>query len=128
LKIGAIPGHHGDAPAVAHRIDHGGRQIFFSGDMDETGLDKLEKLASGASLLVFNSAVLDPPNAPPFLYRYHSPPADGGRAASTAKVSALLLAHLSPATDLKRQDVEKSIRASFSGRVIFAEDKMTTEP
>ncbi|WP_374547441.1 MBL fold metallo-hydrolase [Rhodoblastus sp.] len=128
LTIRAISGHHGDAPAVAYRIDYGGKQIVFSGDMDEKGLDNLRKIASGASLLVFNSAVLDPPKAPPILYSFHSPPGAIGRVAAEAKVSAVLLAHLSPATEQNRQEVEDSIHASYSGPVRFAEDKLVTRP
>jgi ribonuclease BN (tRNA processing enzyme) len=128
LMISAIAGHHRDAPAIVYRIDHGGKSIVFSGDMDPKGLDNLRKIAKDASLLVFNSAVLDPPNAPPILYTLHSPPAAIGRVAADANVGALLLAHLSPATDQGRAEVERSIRSSYSGSVTFAEDGLCTKP
>src|SRR5882757_7228685 len=32
LLIQAVAGHHGDAPAVIYRIDHGGKSVTFSGD------------------------------------------------------------------------------------------------
>ena len=35
---------------------------------------------------------------------------------------------LSPATDLNRREVEASIRASYAGPVIFAEDKLRIAP
>src|SRR5580700_1781528 len=38
LKISAIPGHHGDAPAIIYRIEYQGRSIVFSGDIDASGL------------------------------------------------------------------------------------------
>lgn len=128
LKISAIAGHHGDAPAVAYRIDDAGKQIVFSGDMDEKGLANLRKIAQGSSLLVFNAVVLDPPESPPVLYGYHSSPSDVGRVAADAKVSALLLAHLSPQTDHRRPDVMNSIRNFYQGPTIFAEDKLTSRP
>jgi ribonuclease BN (tRNA processing enzyme) len=41
LVIRAIPGHHRDAPSVIYRIDHAGKSITFSGDIDAEGLDNL---------------------------------------------------------------------------------------
>ena len=58
--ITAIAGHHRDAPSIIYRIDHSGKSITFSGDIDPEGLANLRKIAQGTSLLVFNSAVLDP--------------------------------------------------------------------
>src|SRR5262249_21286539 len=55
LKLRAIRGHHGDAPAVIYRIDYRGRSIAFSGDIDRQGWAALQTLAEGANLLVFNS-------------------------------------------------------------------------
>lgn len=128
LIIRAIPGHHRDAPAVIYRIEHGGKSITFSGDIDAKGHDDLKTIAAGTSLLVFNSVVLDPPAAPPILYTLHTAPADIGRIAEAAGAQALLLAHLSPATDQKRDEVEASIRRSYPGPVTFAEDKERVVP
>jgi hypothetical protein len=38
LRISAVAGHHRDAPAVVYRIDHAGKSITFSGDIDASGL------------------------------------------------------------------------------------------
>lgn len=123
LIVRAIPGHHRDAPAVIYRIEHGGKSITFSGDIDSKGHDDLKTIAAGTSLLVFNSVVLDPPKAPPILYTLHTAPADIGRLAAESGVKSLLLAHLSPATDQNRTEVEASIRRSYAGPLRFAEDK-----
>lgn len=128
LVVSAIAGHHSDVPAVVYRIDYHGKSIVFSGDMDVNGLENLRRIAKDASLLVFNSAVLDPPKAPPILYTLHSPPSAIGQAAGDAKVGALLLAHLSSATDENREEVEKSLRAAYSGPISFAEDGLHTTP
>jgi ribonuclease BN (tRNA processing enzyme) len=128
LVIEAIPGHHRDAPAVIYRIDHGGKSITFSGDIDPKGHDNLRRIAAGTSLLVFNAAVLDPPAAPPILYSLHSAPGDIGKLAKDSGAHALLLGHLSPATDGNRAEVTQSIRRSFAGPVTFAEDKAFIEP
>jgi len=58
LRISAVAGHHRDAPAVVYRIDHAGKSITFSGDIDASGLAGLRRIAQGTSLLVFNSVVL----------------------------------------------------------------------
>lgn len=128
LAITAIAGHHRDAPSIIYRIDHSGKSITFSGDIDAEGLANLQKIAKGTSLLVFNSAVLDPPKAPPILYTLHSPPGAIGRTARDSAAGALVLAHLSPATDENRAEVEKSIRDAYSGPITFAEDKLRISP
>ncbi len=128
LAITAIAGHHRDAPSIIYRIDHSGKSITFSGDIDPEGLPNLRKIAQGTSLLVVNSAVLDPPNAPPILYTLHSPPGAIGRVARDSAAKALVLAHLSPATDQNRAEVEKSIRETYSGPITFAEDKLRLSP
>jgi ribonuclease BN (tRNA processing enzyme) len=128
LRITAIAGHHRDAPAIIYRIDYAGRSITFSGDIDPDGLQNLESIATSTSLLVFNSVVLDPPGSRPALYALHSPPAMIGAVAETAKVSALLLTHLSPATDRRRDEVAASISQSFKGPVTFASDGLHVIP
>jgi ribonuclease BN (tRNA processing enzyme) len=124
LEIRAISGHHGDAPAVIYRIDHGGKSVTFSGDIDAEGLDHLTRIARDSDLLVFNSVVLDPPGSPAVLYTLHSPPRSIGSVAGQAHVRRLLLSHLSPATDHGREAVEASIRAAYSGPIDIAEDGM----
>jgi len=128
LVITAIAGHHRDAPSIIYRIDHSGKSITFSGDIDPEGLPNLQKIAEDTSLLVFNSAVLDPPKAPPILYTLHSPPGAIGRTARDSAAKALVLAHLSPATDQNRTEVEKSIREAYPGPITFAEDKLHVTP
>lgn len=114
--------HHGDAPAVAYRLETGGRSVVFAGDIDPSGLPSLEKLAQGADLLVVSCAVLDPPGSPQALYSRHSPPKLLGQTAARARVGSLLLSHLPPAVLLKLDEVRASVRASFAGVVTFASD------
>ena len=128
LVIRAIPGHHHDAPSIIYRIEHAGKSITFSGDIDPDALDNLRVIAKDTSLLQVNSVVLDPPKAPPILYTLHSPPGAIGRIAKESGAHALVLAHLSPATDLNRGEVEASIRGAYAGPVTFAEDKLRIAP
>jgi len=128
LTITAIAGHHGDAPAVIYRMDHAGRSVTFSGDIDAQGLAHLRSIAQGSNLLVFNCVVLDPPDSPPVLYTLHTPPHAIGQLARQAGVKRLLLSHLSPATVELHDDVLKSIRRNFVGPVSLAEDGMRVQP
>jgi ribonuclease BN (tRNA processing enzyme) len=128
LKISAIAGHHDGAPAVIYRIDYRNQSITFSGDIDGSGLDNLERIAQHTDLLVFNCVVLDPPGSPAILYTLHTPPKAIGEVAAYSNVKKLLLSHLSPATDQQRVSVEASIREHYHGPVVFAEDGMRLQP
>jgi ribonuclease BN (tRNA processing enzyme) len=124
LSITAIAGHHGDAPSVIYRIEHAGRSVTFSGDIDAAGLPALRSIAKETDLLVFNSVVLDPPGSPAILYSLHTPPQAIGELAKDSGVHRLLLSHISPAVDANREAVLESIRRSFAGSVTIAKDGM----
>lgn len=128
LRITALAGHHRDAPAVIYRVDHGGKSLTFSGDIDPAGHAALRRLAAGTSLLVFNSVVLDPPGSPPVLYTLHTAPAQIGAIAADAQAGQLLLAHLSPAIEAQREAVQASIRAHYAGPLGWAEDGLRITP
>jgi ribonuclease BN (tRNA processing enzyme) len=128
LTITAMPGHHGDAPAIIYRIDYRGRSVVFSGDIDAQGLPALETIAAGANLLVFDAVVLDPPRSPEVLYSLHTPPHAIGALAERSRVGALLLSHLSPAVEGAREAVIASIVSEFHGTVRFAADGMRLQP
>jgi ribonuclease BN (tRNA processing enzyme) len=128
LRITALPGHHRDAPAVIYRVDHAGKSITFTGDIDPAGHAALKRLAAGTDLLVFNSVVLDPPGSPPVLYTLHTAPTQIGEIAASAQAGQLLLAHLGPAVERQRAAVEAAIRASYAGPIAFAEDGQRQRP
>src|ERR1700676_1455764 len=96
LIVEEIATHHGDCPSVAYRITYHGKSAVFSGDMDLSGVSNLVRLAKSADLLVFNCAVLDPPNSPSQLYELHTPPKKIGEAAKESGVGSLLLSHIAP--------------------------------
>jgi ribonuclease BN (tRNA processing enzyme) len=128
LAITAVAGDHGDAPSVIYRIDHSGRSVTFSGDIDARGLPALRAIARDTGLLIFNSVVLDPPGSPAILYTLHTPPLAIGQLASGSAAHALLLSHISPTIDQQRDAVLKSIRHSYAGTVTFADDGMRVRP
>jgi ribonuclease BN (tRNA processing enzyme) len=124
LLVEEIATHHGDCPSVAYRISYKGAVVVFSGDMDASALPNLERLAKDANLLVFNCAVLDPPDSPSQLYDLHTPPKKIGEAARAGGVKNLLCSHLAPDVEGQENAVRKSIGAAFAGPVSFAKDKM----
>jgi ribonuclease BN (tRNA processing enzyme) len=128
LRISAIAGHHGDAPAIIYRLDYEGRSVVFSGDIDAQGLPALATIARGADLLVFHAVVLDPPGSPSVLYSLHTPPQAIGVLAAGAQVHRLLLSHLSPAVEAHDKEVIASIRRHYRGELQFATDGMRQQP
>jgi ribonuclease BN (tRNA processing enzyme) len=124
LVVEEIATHHGDCPSVAYRISYKGVVVVFSGDMDASALPNLVQLAKNADLLIFNCAVLDPPDSPSQLYDLHTPPRKIGAAARDSGVKSLLLSHLAPDVEGAEAAVQKSIRASYTGPVAFASDKL----
>ena len=124
LVVEEIATHHGDCPSVAYRITYKGVAVVFSGDMDASALPNLVQLAKNADLLIFNCAVLDPPGSPSQLYDLHTPPRKIGEAAHESGVKSLLLSHLAPDVEGQKAAVRKSIRASYTGPVAFASDKL----
>ena len=128
LLIRAVAGHHRDAPAVIYRIDHAGKSITFSGDIDADGLAGLRSIVRDTSLLVFNSVVLDPPGSPAILYTLHTPPKTIGEIADDGRVKQLLLSHLSPTIENARAAVEASVAARYKGPMTFARDGLRVVP
>jgi ribonuclease BN (tRNA processing enzyme) len=124
LVVEEIATHHGDCPSVAYRISYKGAAVVFSGDMDASALPNLVQLAKDADLLIFNCAVLDPPNSPSQLYDLHTPPKKIGEAARESAVKSLLLSHLAPDVEGQEDAVRRSIRASYAGPVAFASDRL----
>jgi ribonuclease BN (tRNA processing enzyme) len=124
LVVEEIATHHGDCPSVAYRISYKTVTVVFSGDMDASALPNLVQLAKNADLLIFNCAVLDPPDSPSQLYDLHTPPRKIGQAARESGVKSLLLSHLAPDVLGQESAVRKSIRASYAGPIAIASDKL----
>jgi ribonuclease BN (tRNA processing enzyme) len=124
LVIHAISGHHRDAPSVIYRVDYKGKSITFSGDIDAQGHAALADIVKGSTWLVFNAAVLDPPDSPAILYTLHTSPDAIGALSAAAGVSHLLLSHLAQNVYGQRETVSQSIRKHYQGQLRFAEDRL----
>jgi ribonuclease BN (tRNA processing enzyme) len=126
LRVTSIAVDHGDAPAVAYRIEHAGRAAVFSGDLASKN-GNLARLAANADLLIYDTSVLDPPGSEKPLYDRHTPPRRIGEVARAAHVKTLLLSHIPPGVDRARDEVLRSVREAYAGDVRFAEDCMSVD-
>jgi ribonuclease BN (tRNA processing enzyme) len=110
---------HGSVPALAWRVEIGGKSIVFTGDTNGEG-DDLVRLAKNADLLIAHNAV--PEGATGVERRLHMPPSVIGQIAQEAHVKRLVLSHRMLRTLGKEEESLSEIRRSFSGPVAFAND------
>jgi ribonuclease BN (tRNA processing enzyme) len=117
----AYAGHviHGPVPALAWRIEIGGKSIVFSGDTNGEG-DDLMRLAKDADLFVAHNAV--PEGATGIERRLHMPPSVIGQIAQEAHVKRLVLSHRMLRTLGKEDQSLSEIRKNYPGPVSFAND------
>ena len=121
LRVTSIAVDHDDVPAVAFRVEHAGHAVVISGDLASKN-DNLARLATGADLLVYDTAVVDPPGSPKKLYDLHTPPHRIGEIAAEAHVKSLLLSHIPPNVEKSKDEVLRSVHATYKGETRFAED------
>jgi ribonuclease BN (tRNA processing enzyme) len=119
LKTSATAVAHGSIPALAWRIEAGGKSMVFSGDTNGEG-DYLEQLAPQADLLVAHNSV--PEGANGVERRLHMPPSVIGRIAHEAGVKQLVLSHRMRRTLGRETETLDSIKKNFAGPVAFAND------
>jgi ribonuclease BN (tRNA processing enzyme) len=110
---------HGAVPALAWRVEIGGKSIVFSGDTNGEGAD-LVQLAKDADLFIAHNAV--PEGATGVERRLHMPPSVIGQIAQEAHVKRLVLSHRMLRTLGKEEESQSEIRKNFSGPVTFAND------
>jgi ribonuclease BN (tRNA processing enzyme) len=125
LRVQAVTVTHGQLPALAFRIETGGKTIVFSGDTNGSG-EGLPVLAAGANLLVAHNAV--PEDASGVERALHMPPSVIGAIAQTARVKQLVLSHRMLRTLGKEDETLMSIRKTYTGTVGFANDLACFHP
>jgi len=119
LRISATPVVHGPVPALAYRVESGGKSIVFSGDTNGDG-PNLEKLARGASVFVAHNAV---PEGASGVERFlHMPPSVIGRIAGDAKIERLVLSHRMRRTLGKERQTTAEIRKAYRGPLAYSDD------
>ena len=119
LAVYAVRVIHGAFPALAWRVEIGGKRIVFSGDTNGEG-DALTELASNADLFIAHNAV--PEGATGVERRLHMPPSVIGTIAANAHVKQLVLSHRMLRTLGKEKETEAEIRRRYSGPIAFAND------
>jgi ribonuclease BN (tRNA processing enzyme) len=119
MAVYAVRVIHGGFPALAWRVEIGGKRIVFSGDTNGDG-DGLTQLALDADLFVAHNAV--PEGATGVERRLHMPPSVIGKIAADAHVKRLILSHRMLRTLGKENETQAEIKRSFSGPIVFAND------
>lgn len=119
MTLYAVQVIHGGVPALAWRVEIGGKRIVFSGDTNGEGTG-LTQLALNADLFVSHNAV--PENATGVERRLHMPPSVIGTTAANAHVKQLVLSHRMLRTLGKEGETQIEIRQRFAGPVLFAND------
>ena len=137
LQITAIAVDHGPVPAVGFRIDYKGHSIVYSGDTGtkgrganpfapgNPGSDNMAKLAAGADMLIYDTAVMEfgGPPANPLFHILHTQPSLIAGVAKAANVKTLVLSHLTPVTSPRVDEVVSIIKgAGFEGKIKKAKD------
>ena len=119
MALYAVSVVHGAFPALAWRVEIGGKRIVFSGDTNGDG-QGLTQLAMNADLFVAHNAV--PEGATGVERRLHMPPSVIGTIAADAHVRQLVLSHRMLRTLGKETETEAEIRRRYSGPIVFAND------
>ncbi len=118
-RVLAIAVNHGPIPALAWRVEMGGKALVFSGDTSGNG-GALEQLSEGADLLVAHNAV--PENANQSALNLHMPPSRIGEIAEAAAVKQLVLSHRMERTLGQEAETLQHIQKRYKGPVHFADD------
>ncbi len=119
MVVYAVRVIHGAFPALAWRVEVGGKRIVFSGDTNGEG-DGLTQLALDADLFVAHNAV--PEGATGVERRLHMPPSVIGMIAANAHVKRLVLSHRMLRTLGKENETQAEIKRRFSGPIAYAND------
>lgn len=110
---------HGGVPALAWRVEMGGKVVVFSGDTNGEAAG-LPQLAANADLFVAHNAV--PEGVTGVERNLHMPPSVIGQIAGEAHVKHLVLSHRMLRTLGKESQTQSEIEKRFSGPLTFAND------
>jgi ribonuclease BN (tRNA processing enzyme) len=110
---------HGGVPALAWRVELGGKVLVFSGDTNGNN-GNLELLAKDADVFVAHNAI--PEGETGVARELHMPPSVIGRIAAAAKVKSLVLSHRMLRTLGHESATRAKIAALYSGPLAFADD------
>jgi len=119
VSISAVRVVHGPFPAIAWRVEVGGKSVVFTGDTNGDG-EGIVRLAKDADLLIAHNAV--PEGATGVERNLHMPPSVVGSIAARAQVKHLVLSHRMLRTLGKEEQTRAEIVKRYSGPMDFAND------
>jgi ribonuclease BN (tRNA processing enzyme) len=121
MTVYAVRVIHGQVPALAWRVEIGGKRIVFSGDTNGDG-EGLPTLAANADIFIAHNAV--PEGATGVERHLHMPPSVIGTIAANAHVKQLVLSHRMLRTLGKEKEnaTLTEIKRRYSGPILFADD------
>ena len=119
LSVSAVRVFHAAVPALAWRVEVGGKVMVFSGDTNGEG-EGLVRLATNADLFIAHNAV--PEGATGIERRLHMPPSVIGEIAKQANVKRLVLSHRMLRTLGKEDQTQAEIKKRYPGPLAFAND------
>ena len=121
LTVTAVAVKHGPMPALAYRVDFGGRSVTFSGDLNgSTG--HLATLAEGSDVLIHDAALNPDVPRDAIAAKLHPHPAEIAEAASAAGVDTVVLSHLMPPAEKQLARVMNRVAADYHGTLLVARD------
>lgn len=115
--VSAFPVNHGDFEAYGFVIEAEGKRIIYSGDTAPS--KELIKAAKGADLLIHECSL---PDRLKEMAPAHTTPSEVGKVAAEAGVKTLVITHLYPELLEELAEALRSIRSSFSGKIIVPRD------
>jgi ribonuclease BN (tRNA processing enzyme) len=119
IKISTIEVWHGTVPALAWRVEIGGKSITFSGDTNGES-SNLTLLAKSTDILVAHNAI--PEGSTGVARKLHMPPSVIGKIALDANVKQLVLSHRMMRTLGKEAQTLETIEEDYKGKTMFAND------
>lgn len=121
LKVDAVSVEHGSVPALAFRVEVGGRTLVFSGDQNGNNPQFVE-FAKQADVLVMHHAI--PERSDPVSSFLHVKPSEIADVASQSKARRLVLSHHMERSLRQLDDATSSISKRYDGPVVVGEDLM----
>ena len=119
IRLSAIPVHHGNVPAVAWRVEVGGKIVVFTGDFNNEK-NVVPRFAENADALVVTHAI--PETARGTARDLHALPSQLGMVAKRSNARMLILGHRMNRTRGRETQSRNAIVAKYDGSLIFAND------
>lgn len=119
IRLSAIPVHHGIVPAIAWRVEVGGKVVVFTGDFSNQK-NVIPAFAEGADALVVSHAI--PETARGAVRELHATPSQLGQVADQANARILILGHRMNRTRGRETQSREAIEKHYQGSLVFAND------